>query len=255
MLPAPGLRPRSVGIDRVAVRGDEAGTGPDAIRRDGEAHVRQLRVEPDDHRVRRPGRRPRIDPIAAHECRRVGGRRDLEAGVPQLSLETARAQGEDATDVRLVIREVERRGPRRRHDAIRLDRTAHGREAGDVLGAIPHRVVRHVDDVIAEGRPRREHRGHSGHRIRAAVDDPVEVDEQEEAGRGGCHGDRIVAGPTGVSSPALARRAGPNVERGPPEHSESGASPDDWTVGRAKHRRTAPSADVWPRWAGQAGGV
>ena len=79
------------------------------------------------------------------------------------------------------LRDVERRRPGRRHDPVGGDRRAHRREAGHVVGAVVHRVVRDVDDVVAAGRPVGEDRGDARDGLGAAIDDAVEVDQEEQA--------------------------------------------------------------------------
>ena len=58
---------------------------------------------------------------------------------------------------------------------------AHRRETRHVVGAVVHRVVGHVHDVIAAGGTVGEDRGHAGHGVGAAIHDAVEVDEEEQA--------------------------------------------------------------------------
>ncbi len=79
-----------------------------------------------------------------------------------------------------MVDDVEGGRSRRGDDGLGRDRQAHRREPRHVVGAVVHRVVRHVDDVVAEGRSRREDRGHARNGIGASIDDTVEVDEQEE---------------------------------------------------------------------------
>ena len=108
---------------------------------------------------------------------------DVVARVAQLALEAAGAEHQHAPDRRVVLAQVERRRARGRHDRVGRDRRAHRREPGLVVGPVVHRVVGHVDDVVATGRAIGKDRGDARHRLRAAVDDAIEVDEEEEAHR------------------------------------------------------------------------
>jgi len=49
-----------------------------------------------------------------------------------------------------------------------------------------HRVVGDVHDVVAGFGARREHGRDAGYRVGTAVDDAVEVDEEQEGHRSGC---------------------------------------------------------------------
>ncbi len=80
-----------------------------------------------------------------------------------------------------MVAQVERRRARRGHDLVGRHRGAHPGDPLDVLLAVPHRVVRHVDDVVAEVGARRQDRGDPGHGIRAAIEDAIEVDKEEQA--------------------------------------------------------------------------
>ena len=102
--PAPGSQPALGRVDRVAVRGDEMGAGPDAVGGDRQPHVGQVRVEPDDDRVRVAGRRVPVDPLLG-DARRGRARADhVVALVAQLALEAAGAQDQDAPDPGVVRR-------------------------------------------------------------------------------------------------------------------------------------------------------
>jgi hypothetical protein len=114
------------------------------------------------------------------------------------ALEPARAERENPSDLGQVLAQVERRRPRRGNDPVRVDRRAHVGQASDVFRPVPHRVVRHVDDVVAPADAVRQDGGDARHRVRAAIDDAVEVDEQQQTTEKGRHGTEIV--------PARARR-------------------------------------------------
>ena len=68
----------------------------------------------------------------------------------------------------LVVGEVERRRPGGRDDRVGRDRRAHRGQPGHVVGAVVHRVVGHVHDVVAPRRAIGEDRGDAGDGIRAA---------------------------------------------------------------------------------------
>jgi hypothetical protein len=109
----------------------------------------------------------------------VPGGDDLEADVAHLALETAGPENQHPPYVGLLIAQVERRGPRRADDPIGADGTAHRPETRHVIGAVVHRVVRDVDDVVALGRPVGEDGRDTRHGVSATVDDAVEIDEEE----------------------------------------------------------------------------
>jgi hypothetical protein len=111
----------------------------------------------------------------------VTGGHHLETDVAELAFEAARAEDQHAPDALLVVGDVERRRAGRRHDGVGRDRRAHRRQTGDVVGSIVHRVVGHVDHVVTAGGAVGQDGGHTGNGIRAAIDDAVEVDEQEES--------------------------------------------------------------------------
>ena len=118
-------------IDRVAVRGDEPGTGTDAIGGRRQPQVREVRIEPGHDRVRGAGRRPAIDALLVHPRRGMPRRHDLQPDVAQLALETAGPEHEHAADPRLVSRDVERRRrARTRRRVSARDRRAHRRRGG-----------------------------------------------------------------------------------------------------------------------------
>ena len=77
--------------------------------------------------------------------------------------------------------EVQGRRPGSADDTIRRDRRPELGQPGDVVGAVVHRVVRDVDDVVARRRAPREDGGDARDGIVAAVHDAVEVDEEEES--------------------------------------------------------------------------
>src|SRR5207244_3952949 len=64
------------------------------------------------------------------------------------------------------------------------DGRTHPGDPLDVILAVPHRIVRDVHDIVAAGRAGREDRGDSGYGLQAAVEDAIEVDEEEQAGGG-----------------------------------------------------------------------
>ena len=97
---------------------------------------------------------------------------------------------------------------------------AHRGEAGLVVGPVVHRVVGDVHDVVATDGAIGKDRRDAGHGIAAAVDDTVEIDQQEEthrpivAGRSAAAYDGADAGPL---RPRPARRhAAPPDRRNEP---------------------------------------
>ena len=154
---------------------------PDRIGCDHQAQVGQVRVETDDDRIGVVGRGEAIDPLLAEPGRGRARGHHIEALVAQLALEAAGAKDEDAADLRVVLAQVGRRRARRRDDRVGRDRAAHRRETRLVVGPVMHRVVRHVDDVIAPRRAIGEDGGDACNGVGPAVDDTIEIDEQEKA--------------------------------------------------------------------------
>ncbi len=187
------------------------GAGPDAVRGDDQPGVGQVRIESDDDRVGVAGGGETVDRLLAHPGRGRARGHDVVPDVAQLALETAPAEDQHAPDLGIVVAQVERRRARRRHDRVRRDRAAHRRQPGLVVGPVVHRVVGHVDDVVATGRAIGKDRGDARHRIGAAVDDAVEIDEQEEA-----HGP-IVAGRLGAAYDWLDAAARSRTRWPPPD--------------------------------------
>src|SRR5664280_511082 len=124
-------------------------------------------------------------------------------------------------DRRLQVAQVESGGPGGRDDPIRGNRRTHPRKAGNVVGAIPHRVVGHVYDLVAGFGASDEHGGDAGNRLGAAIDDTIEVDEKkhgqdatgaaklapDRAGRSAATGRlRPELAPAGAGRPAAAGR-------------------------------------------------
>ena len=168
-------------VDRVAVRGDEASAGTDAVRGGGEAQVGEVRVEAGDDGVRGAGGRVAIDALLVHAGRGVRGGHDLEADVAQLALQPARRRRRGPAGSRPRASPGGAPWPAPTRRPIGRDRRAHRREPGHVVGAVVHRVVRHVHHVVAAGDAVGEDRGDAGHGVGAAIDDTVEVDEEEQA--------------------------------------------------------------------------
>ena len=138
-------------------------------------------------------------------------------------------------------------------DRLGRDRGAHRGEPGLVVGPVVHRVVGHVDDVVARGRAIGQDRGDARHRLRAAIDDAVEIDEQEEAHRpdrsrapAGAYDGADAPRPTATRSPrpdrllidgtnllhAISKAAGP-----------AGAAPPAALIGRLRGAIPAPVDD------------
>ena len=79
-----------------------------------------------------------------------------------------------------MVAEVERRRSRRTTRPVRRRPARPSRRAGLVVGPVVHRVVGDVDDVVAAGGPVGQDCRHAGHGVRAAIDDAVEVDEEQQ---------------------------------------------------------------------------
>ena len=182
-LPAPGRSQRPGGIDRIAVRGDEPGPGPDAVGGGGDAKVGELRIQARHDRVGMARGGPAVEALLRHPLRDVGRADHVQPDVPQLPIQPRRADGQDPADARLALGEVERRRPWRADDPVGRHRRAHRGQPGHVVGPVVHRVVGDVDDVVAGGGPLGEERGDAGDGIGAAIDDAVEIDEEEHARR------------------------------------------------------------------------
>ena len=125
------------------------------------------------------GRGPAVDALLAHAGRGVGGGDDVEARLAELALEPGGPDREDAADARHVVADVQRARPRGRDDPVGADRRAVRGQPRQVVGVVVHRVVRDVDDVVARRPARRERLRDPRHRLRRAVHDAIEIDEEE----------------------------------------------------------------------------
>ena len=185
-LPAPGRRPTLDRVDRVAVRGDEARSGTNVVGGGRDPQVGQLRVHARDHRVRPTRCSDTVDPLLRHPLGGEARVDDLEPDVAQLAVEPARAHGEDAPHLRVALPEIEGGRARGADDAVRRDRRPELGQPGDVVGAVVHRVVRDVHDVVAGRGTPGEDLGDARNGIGAAVHDAVEVDQEEQGHGPGC---------------------------------------------------------------------
>ena len=185
---APGAwpQPNLDRVRRVAVRGDEPGACPNVVGGGRNAQVRELRVHSGHDRIRPTRRGDAVDALLGHAFRRKARVDHVEPDVPELPVEPASAHGEHAAHLGMAFPEVQRGRPRRADDTVRGDGRAELGQPAHVVGAVVHRVVRHVDDVVAGRCARGEDGRHAGHRIRAAVDDPVEIDQEEQGHGPGC---------------------------------------------------------------------
>ena len=93
--------------------------------------------------------------------------------------QTDAANHEGAPDRRLQVVQVQCRRAGRRQDSIRRYRRAHTLQARNVVRAVPHRVIGHVDDVVAGSRTGSQNGRNAGHRLGATVDDTIEVHEKK----------------------------------------------------------------------------
>ena len=170
-------------VDRVAVGGDEAGARPDAVGGDRRAAGRSGsgRARRRPRRGRRRRRSRRSPPGSSGSRRRPRSRRRSPTSRSSRSSPLA-AEDQHAPDARARGRAG--RAPSRARTTRPVSGVtgaAHRREPGLVVGPVVHRVVGHVDDVVAAGRAIGKDRGDARDGIGAAIDDAVEVDEQEEA--------------------------------------------------------------------------
>ena len=169
-------------VDRVAVGGDEPGAGPDAVR--GRRRAGGRSGSDRGRRRPRPGAPAAANPSMPSWLIRVAAVPALTTSKPASRSSRSRPPAPRTSTRRIpgsCSAEVERGGPCRRDDRVRADRRAHRCEPGLVVGPVVHRVVRDVDDVVAARGAIRQHGGHARDRVRAAVDDAVEVDQEEEA--------------------------------------------------------------------------
>ncbi len=121
-----------------------------------------------------------VDALLRHPLGGEARVHDLDADVAQLPVQAPRADRQDAPDLWVALLEVEGRGPWCAHDSIGRHRRAEVRQAPHVVGPVVHRVVGDVDDVVAQRRSGGEDGGNARDGILAAIDDAIEVDEQEE---------------------------------------------------------------------------
>ena len=166
-------------VDRVAVRDDEQGARARRLDGHGQPPVRHVRIEPDDDRVRATGRGVAVDPLGFDAGGCLGRRDDLEPDILELPAEAGAAECQHAAGPRVPFGQPQGGRPGRADDPFRADRGAHRGQAIDVVRPVVHRVVRDVDDVVAQRGARGEHRRDPGHRRRAAVDHAVEVDQKQ----------------------------------------------------------------------------
>ena len=62
-----------------------------------------------------------------------------------------------------------------------IGRSPHAQQSLEVLRAVPARVVGDIDDDVAGCLAPGEKLGHAGHRLRATIDDAIQIDEKEHA--------------------------------------------------------------------------
>ena len=166
-------------IDRVAVGDHEQGAGPGRVGSDGQSLIGDVGIEPDDDRVRPPGRLEPVEPLGQGAGRCIRRRDHLEPEVLQLAAQTRPAERQDTARSGRLLGQPQGRCPGRADHSFGADRSTHRGQPRDVVGPVVHRVVGHVDDVVAEGCPRRQHSRDPGYRRAAAIDDAVEVDQEE----------------------------------------------------------------------------
>ena len=179
-----GQEPRGRRVARIGVRCDQAGAGGYRSHRARQPRIVDGRIEPDDDRVDGPLERPARF-TGEGRCRH----RHVEAGLAQLGLHAIGADGEDRAHLRRVPVQVldGRRG--RGEDLVGRGVDPHRREAIDVGVAGRRGVVRREAHGHAAGMKEVDQVGRAGHGRVAAVDDAVEVeDDQSHPVRQAAHG-------------------------------------------------------------------
>ena len=121
----------------------------------------------------------------------------------------------------------------RGHDAIAPRRRPVALEPRQVVAVVVHRVVGDVDDVVAERRAPGERRADAWDALRRAVDDAIEIDEEE-------HGAMLPSGHASIAAPipSLAARGddAPAGRRDQPPlpDGRAGAAPPAAIIGRMR---------------------
>ena len=162
-----GLELIRAGIDMIAIGGHE--TRPAANRLGGEAEALVAQGEVDAHD-------DRVGSDLEPEARR-GDR--LDAHVPQLAGEALSAEDHDAAGGRRAVGESEGGSAGGGDDHRRIGGRAHRAQAFHVVAPVPARVVGGVDDLVAGSPASGQQLGHAGHGDRAAIDDAVEIDDEQ----------------------------------------------------------------------------
>ena len=131
--------------------------------------MREVEVDAGRHGIRSLGQAPQ---------RAWHGR---QAGILELAGETRPA--EDEGPPRRTGQVCQRQGgpPGRGQDTVRVRRRSHAQQPLEVLRAVPARVVGDIDDDVAGRLAPGEELGHARHRLRATVDDTIQIDEKEHA--------------------------------------------------------------------------
>ncbi len=183
-----GVRGREVGV---AIGGHEPRPAPDRLGGDAQAAVREGEVDPHHDRAG-VGRQAEV-------AWRHGAPPDLAdlTSEPGTAEDHHRPQGAR----RRAAGQGEGRGSSGCDDEGHVVRRAHARQAGRVIGAVPARVIGHVDDRVTGRHAAGQEGRHAGHGDLTAVDDAVQVDDEEHQ--------RMV----GQAAPATGvRRAPPDDE-------------------------------------------
>ncbi len=155
--------------DGVAIRDREVGTLAHGIGGHREALVREVEVDAHGHGVR----------TLRQALQRAGDRR--QAGISELAGQARPAEDERPAGRAGQVRQRQGGAAGRGQDALRAGRRPHAQQPLAVLRAVPARVVGDIDDDVAGGFTPAEQLRHAGHRLGAAIDDTIQVDEKEHA--------------------------------------------------------------------------
>ncbi len=149
---------------------------------DRKATVVDVWIEPDDHRIERPSSGPPAWPaIEASPAMTT----DSPASRSSASIPSAPMASTDLHLWRMAAQMLDR-GRRGRHDLLHRGRDAHPPEARHVPVACDHRVVRREPHRHPGGVQRRDQLPGALDRLETAIDDAVEVedDEADAVGKG-----------------------------------------------------------------------
>ncbi len=155
--------------DGVAIRDREEGSLAQGVGGHGEALVGEVEVDAHGHGIRPLGQ----------SLQRAGDGR--QPGVTELAGQARTPEDERQLGWARQVGQRQGGAAGRGQDALRAGRSAHAQEPFVVFRAVPARVIGDIDDDVAGGLAPGEQLRHAGHRLRAAVDDTIQVDEKEHA--------------------------------------------------------------------------